>query len=67
MHGSKAISLQKLGRDFFAPKDSAMLGSYDISEVVRKDAGWEITLKGQWKVRPTLNDKYEIEKTERVE
>ncbi len=62
-YGFQRVSLwEKLGRDFFAPKDSVLIGGFSFLDVVRKDGGWDILLKGQWKEQLTLDDKYEVVK-----
>jgi hypothetical protein len=52
--------------DFFAPKYSAAPAKSRLIGVLRQDGKWTIIVEGQWKVRITLDDKYEVISTERV-
>ena len=49
-----------LDRDFLQPKLSPKPGPLKVIGVARQRSAWEVTLKGQWTEKLTLNDKFDI-------
>ena len=69
MHGWRKVELSKhFGQDFLSQKNgpSGIVGLPRLFDVARDD-NWEIVLKGNWKAKITVNDKYDVVKVERVE
>jgi hypothetical protein len=67
-YGWNSIRLSdKLGREFFGPKDSVVPLGFTIADVARKYKGWELVLKGEWKERLILTNRLDIASVERLD
>lgn len=66
-YGWNTVSLHEaLGREFFARKDSVLIGGASFLEVGYRMQNWVITLQAQWRARIVISDKYELTKIDRV-
>jgi hypothetical protein len=65
------IDLKKLlphgvNQNFFAPPAQPINGPLKLLDVTHKGDTWELILQGQWQEKITLDDKYQVISTARI-
>ena len=65
--GPKFTWTQALGQEFETEPGNSFIGPVKLLGVSRKDGNWIITASGRWKPEATLNEKYEVVATRRLQ
>lgn len=53
-------------RNFCAPPDQPICGPMKLVDVIHKGNTWEVIVEGQWQQKFTLDDKYQVTATARI-
>ncbi len=62
----RKVPLAVLSPAFWAGAVQAQIGPLKVLRVIQNGNGWSVTIEGQWKEVITLDDKYQLLRTERV-
>jgi hypothetical protein len=65
--GPKISLHQHLGQEFATEPGNSMPGPVKLLGVSRRDGKWVITVSGRWKAEVTLDEKYEVVATRRLQ